>query len=100
MTERPDSGLWKIVISLFRLGIGYALPQILAIKGGDEVAKLANTTPWREKDPVTAGRVRSGLVRIFGHFPIRDWWNRKSRKFGPPKAPETPASRRKYQKAA
>ena len=82
------------------LGIGYALPQILAIKGGDEVAKLANTTPWREKDPVTAGRVRSGLVRIFGHFPIRDWWNRKSRKFGPPKAPETPASARKYQKAA
>ncbi len=82
------------------LGIGYALPQILAIKGGDEVTKLANTTPWREKDPVTAGRVRSGLVRIFGHFPIRDWWNRKSRKFGPPKAPETPASTRKYQKAA
>lgn len=82
------------------LGIGYALPQIMAIKGGNEVAKLANTTPWREKDPVTAGRVRSGLVRIFGHFPIRDWWNRKSRKFGPPKAPETPASARKYQKAA
>ncbi len=82
------------------LGIGYALPQLLAIKGGDEITKLANTTPWREKDPVTAGRVRSGLVRIFGHFPIRDWWNRKSRKFGPPKEPETPASTRKLSKAA
>jgi hypothetical protein len=82
------------------LGIGYALPQLLAIKGGDEVTKLANTTPWRQKDPVTAGRVRSGLVRIFGHFPIRDWWNRKSRKFGPPKEPEAAASTRKLPKAA
>jgi hypothetical protein len=82
------------------LGLGYALPQILAIKGGAEITKLANTTPWREKDPVTAGRVRSGLVRIFGHFPIRDWWNRKSRKFGPPKEPEAPPSTRKLLKAA
>jgi len=82
------------------LGIGSALPQLLAIKGGDEVKKLADTTPWREKHPVTAGRGRFALVRIFGHFPIRDWWNRNSRKFGPPKAPETPASTRKLQKAA
>jgi hypothetical protein len=82
------------------LGIGYALPQLLAIKGGDEITKLANTTPWREKDPVTAGRVRSGLIRIFGHFPIRGWWHRKSRKFGPPKEPEAPASTRKLPKAA
>jgi len=82
------------------LGIGYALPQILAIKGGDEVKRLANTTPGREKHPVTAGRVRSGLVRIFGHFPIWDWWNRKSRKFGPPKEPEATPSTRKALKAA
>jgi len=82
------------------LGIGYALPQLLAIKGGDKVTKLANTTPWREKDPVTAGRVRSGLVRIISHFPIRDWWSKKSRKFGPPKEPEAATSMRKLQKAA
>lgn len=82
------------------IGIGYALPQILAIKGGGEIEKLANAAPWRKKDPVTAGRVRSGLVRIFGHFPIRDWWNRKSRKFGPPKEPDAPASTRKMPKAA
>jgi len=85
---------------LHLLGIGYALPQILAIMGGDDIEKLANTTPWRAKDPVTAGRVRSGLVRIFGHFPIRAWWDRKSRKFGPPKEPETAASTRKLPKAA
>jgi hypothetical protein len=82
------------------LGIGYALPQILAIKGGEDIAKLANTAPWRMKDPVTAGRVRSGLARIFGHFPIRDWWNQKSRKFEPPKVPEAPAAARKLPKAA
>lgn len=82
------------------LGIGYALPQLLAIKGGTEVTRLANTTPWREKDPVTAGRVRSGLVRIISHFPIRDWWSRKSRIFGPQKEPETPVSTRKLSKAA
>jgi hypothetical protein len=51
------------------LGIGYALPQILDSKGGDEVAKLANTTPWREKDPVTAGRVRWGLGPDFWPLP-------------------------------
>jgi len=67
------------------IGIGYALPQLLAIRGGKEVSKLADTTPWRKKHPITAGRVRSGLVKIFGHFPVRDWWNAKSRKFGPPK---------------
>ena len=82
------------------LGIGYALPQLLAIKGGTEVTRLENTTPWREKDPVTAGRVRSGLVRIISHLPIRDWWSRKSRKFGPQKEPETPVSTRKLSKAA
>jgi hypothetical protein len=81
------------------LGIGYACCNS-AIKGGPEVTKLANTTPWREKDPVTAGRVRSGLVRIIGHFLIRDWWNRKSRKFGPPKEPEAPASTRNLRNAA
>ena len=85
---------------LHLLGIGYALPQLLAIKGGADIEKMANTTPWREKDPVTAGRVRSRLVRIFGHFPIRDWWDRKPWKFGPPKEPKTPASTRKIPKAA
>jgi hypothetical protein len=62
------------------LGIGYALQQNLAIKGGAEITRLENTTPWGEKDPVTAGRVRSGLVRIIGHFPIRARWNDKSPK--------------------
>jgi hypothetical protein len=76
------------------------LPQLLAIKGGKEVSKLADTTPWRKKHPITAGRVRSELVRIFGHFPVRDWWNAKSRKFGPPKEVDEAASTRKLQKAA
>lgn len=82
------------------LGIGYALPQLLAVKGGEEVKRLASVTPWREKQPITAGRVRSGLVRILGHFPARTWWNAKSRKFGPPKEAETDAATGKMPKAA
>ena len=82
------------------LGIGYALPQLLAIKGGGDVKKLTNTTPWREKRPVTAGRVRLGLTRILGHFMIRDWWNPKSRKFGPPNQVEMPPAAQKMPKAA
>jgi len=82
------------------LGIGYALPQLLAIKGGEEVKRLASVTPWRDRQPITAGRVRSGLVRILSHFPVRTWWNAKSRKFGPPNEAETDASTRKLLKAA
>ncbi len=74
------------------MGIGYALPQLLAIKGGDKVNRLASVTPWRNGQPIAAGRVRSGLVRIFGHFPIRAWWNAKSREFGPPDEAETAPS--------
>jgi hypothetical protein len=82
------------------LGIGYALPQLLAIKGGEKVKRLASIAPWRDRQPITAGRVRSGLVRIFGHFPIRAWWDAKSRKFGPPDEAEAAASTRKLLKAA
>jgi len=85
---------WRHII-----GIGYALPQLLAINGGEEVRKLANTTPWREKQSITAGRVRLGLVRIFGHFMVRDWWNAKSRKFRPPNHDGMAPSTRKLLKA-
>lgn len=82
------------------LGIGYALPQLLAIKGGEEVKRLASVTPWRNRQPITAGRVRSGLVRILSHFPVRTWWNAKSRKFSTSENAETAASTQKLPKAA
>lgn len=71
------------------LSIGYALPQLLALKGGDETKALSNLTPWREKHPLTAGRVRLGLQKYFSHFPVRTLWGRKSRKFEPPFSPES-----------
>lgn len=67
--------------------ISYAIPQMLAHLGDDEVKSLMVHTPWRKNNPVTAGRIRAGLIRIFGHFRVRSWWNPKSRKFEPPNEP-------------
>ena len=72
------------------LSLGYALPQLLALEGGFDVQALARLEPWREKSPLTAGRVRTGLRRILGHVRIRRWWNPKSRKFEPPAGGKPP----------
>ena len=40
------------------LATSYALPQLLALKGGREVQVFASLSPWRSRQPVTAGRVR------------------------------------------
>ena len=69
------------------LSIGYALPQLLAIIGGDQISKLSYLTPWRTNKSNTAGQVRLWLKMILGHVRIRDWWNPKSRKFEPPYKP-------------
>lgn len=65
------------------LAVGYALPQLLALRQEEQVNMLAATAPWRAKQPVTAGRVRLGLARIFRNVDIRSFWHPKSRKFGP-----------------
>ena len=70
------------------LSAGYAIPQLLALKGCVQVSALTNLTPWRSKKVMTAGQVRLGLKRILGHVSIRTWWNPKSRKFEPPDTPE------------
>jgi len=72
------------------LSIGYALPQLLVMKGGSQVHALAALAPWRVKQPLTAGRVRIGLQRILGHLKVRQWWNPKSRKFEPPDRAKIP----------
>lgn len=79
------------------LSTSYALPQLLAQKNSEEVKSLASTSPWRNKQPITAGRVRQGLQRIFGHVDIRSHWNPKSGKFMPQnrgKKPDRPPDRR------
>lgn len=65
------------------LSTSYALPQLLAQMNSDEVKELASISPWRNKQPITAGRVRQGLQRIFRHVDIRSHWNPKSGKFAP-----------------
>ena len=82
------------------LSIGYALPQLLVIKGGSQVQILADLAPWRIKQPITAGRVRLGLHRILGHVRIRHWWNQKSRKFEPPDMAKPPTRNNYEDKAA
>ena len=63
------------------LSIGYAIPQLLALKGEKQIAMLPGLTPWRVKRRITAGQVRLWLQRILCHVKVRDWWNPKCRKF-------------------
>jgi hypothetical protein len=80
------------------LSISYAIPQLLVLLDDAKVKTLASFSPWRLKQPVTAGRVRQGLQRFFGHVNIRAMWNPKSGKFGPQKWPveeEYPPARTK-----
>jgi hypothetical protein len=63
------------------LSTGYALPQLLAQISSDEIKALASLSPWRSHQPITAGRVRQGLQRIFRHVDIRNHWNPKAGKF-------------------
>ena len=62
----------------------YALTLLFTVKFGEQLSGILNLTPWRIKQPVTAGRIRLGLQRIFRQVSVRDWWNSKSRKFKPP----------------
>lgn len=63
------------------LSTSYAIPQLLAQQNTDDVKVIASIAPWRHNQPITAGRVRLGLQRIFGHIDIRSLWNPKSGKF-------------------
>ncbi len=69
------------------LSISYAIPQLLVLLNDAKVAYLVSYSPWRQKQPITAGRVRQGLQRYFGYVNIRAMWNPKSGKFGPQKWP-------------
>lgn len=69
------------------LSTSYAIPQLLSLQDETQVKALANGTPWRRRQPITAGRIRRGLARIFGHVDIRGHWNPKQGKFGSPNRP-------------
>ena len=72
------------------LSIAYSLPQILVTYCGEQVQDLIHITPWRKKNPVTAGCVRLGLQMILGNVRIREWWRPKCRIFKPPKSHDPP----------
>jgi hypothetical protein len=69
------------------LSVSYALPQLLVLLDDAQVKFLASFAPWRLKQPITAGRVRQGLQKFFGHVNIRAMWHPKSGIFGPRKWP-------------
>lgn len=48
------------------------------------VEDLCRHSPWQRGTPQTAGQIRKGLVRIFRHVRIRQWWNSKCEIFEPP----------------
>ena len=64
--------------------VGYGLVQLLSCLGSDSVAQLCQHSPWRRGAPQTAGQIRKGLLVNFRHVAVRQWWNRKCRKFEPP----------------
>jgi len=64
--------------------VGYGLTQLLSCIGSPTVAELCRHSPWRQKNPQTAGQIHKGLVRIFRHVAVRQWWNSKCQKFEPP----------------
>ena len=66
--------------------IGYGLLQLLTLVLGENAEPLCIEAPWRVRDPITAGRVRLGLIKNFCNVNVRRWWNQKRQKFEPPNA--------------
>ncbi len=64
--------------------VGYGLLQLLRLLDSEQVAQLCRYSLWRKDNPVTAGQIRRGLVMIFRHVPVRQWWHRTCKKFEPP----------------
>jgi hypothetical protein len=65
--------------------IGYGLIQLLTLAlGHQEKEQLCIDAPWRDQDPITAGRIRHGLERQFRHVNVRLWWKRTCKKYEQP----------------
>jgi len=64
--------------------VGYGLVQLLSCLQSTAVEALCRHSPWRTKTPKTAGQIRKGLVYVFRHVAVRQWWNAKCKKFEPP----------------
>jgi len=80
--------------------VGYGLVQLLSCLNSQTVEDLCRHSPWRTGIPKTAGQIRKGLVTIFRHVAVRQWWNRKCKKFEPPDWEENGKSEYEPRKAA
>ena len=66
------------------VAIGYGLQQLLILVLGERAQEYCLNVGWREKDPITAGRLRTGLTRQFMHVNVLSFWNSKCKKFEHP----------------
>jgi hypothetical protein len=66
--------------------IAYALVELLSVINPPTLAGLCQHSPWRKGSPQTAGQIRKGLAMILRQVRVRQWWNRKCKKFQPPNA--------------
>ncbi|MCP4277637.1 MAG: transposase [Gammaproteobacteria bacterium] len=64
--------------------VGYGLVQLLGYLNTPTVQALCQHSPWRRDNPTTAGQIRKGLLMNFRHVNVRQWWDRKCKKFEPP----------------
>lgn len=80
--------------------VGYGLIQLLSCIESQSVTALCQHSPWRRNNPVSAGQIRKGLVEIFRHVAIRQWWNRTCKKFEPPDTTQCRDFVKKTEKAA
>lgn len=62
------------------LFLGFSLPQMIAATPWLNIGALLDLTPWRKGQPVTAGRVRLGLQKIFINMNVRNLWDQKCQK--------------------
>ena len=68
--------------------VGYGLVQSLSCLNSKAIEDLCRHSPWRQGNPITAGQIRTGLVRIFRHVRVRGCWNGTCKKFAPPDGAE------------
>lgn len=63
--------------------VGFPL-QLATVKPVNSISDVLSACPWRPDKPVTPGNIRRGVVDIFRHFRVDDWWDRKCRKLTVP----------------
>ncbi len=64
--------------------VGFGLLQLASAQPVELMPEVLSVCPWRPDKPTTPGNIRRGIIDIFRHFRIDEWWDRKSRKITVP----------------